>query len=174
MKRMQSARLASGSSWALDRSLLQGGADQISKINPGNATVQCAQPHTRSIATASKADSDANDSSSTMLPSACLMSALAVQVDAHAHHQAINITAHQALWPASHVRMRRLTSSGRSCCTKWEQSSSTCSSKSDTYFSVPCMQLQNFERRLLWDSKLLTVEVNRPGTICHTRMPGDG
>jgi hypothetical protein len=52
--------------------------------------------------------------------------------------QAINSTARQALWRASHVRMRRLTSSGRSCCTKWEQSSNTCSSRSDTYFSVPC------------------------------------
>jgi hypothetical protein len=52
--------------------------------------------------------------------------------------QAISSTARQALCRASHSRMRRFTSSGRSCCTKCEQSSNTCSSRSDTYFSVPC------------------------------------
>ena len=37
------------------------------------------------------------------------------------------------------ARMRACTRCGWSCCTQCEQSSSTCSSRSGTYFSVPCM-----------------------------------
>lgn len=53
---------------------------------------------------------------------------------------------YQTVWRASQARMRRLTSSGRSCCTKCEQSSSTWSSRSDTNLSVPCVG--NGERQL--------------------------